>query len=65
MFAHSSVLFIYGEKPFLAGAVEELKQKTPAMMTLIALAISTAYIFSALTVFVLLGNDFFGVWQRR
>ena len=61
LFALSTILFIYGGKPFLTGAVEELKQKSPAMMTLIALAISTAYIYSALTIFVLSGNDFF--WE--
>lgn len=61
LFALSTILFIYGGKPFLTGAVEELKQKSPAMMTLIALAISTAYIYSALTVFILKGNDFF--WE--
>lgn len=60
-FVLSTVLFIYGGKPFLSGAFEELKQKSPAMMTLIALAISVAYIYSSLTVFVLKGNDFF--WE--
>ncbi|NTW70961.1 MAG: copper-translocating P-type ATPase [Eubacteriaceae bacterium] len=57
----STILFIYGGKPFITGAIEELKKKSPAMMTLIALAISVAYIYSALTVFVLYGNDFF--WE--
>jgi len=61
LFALSTVLFIYGGKPFLTGAVDELKKKSPAMMMLIALAISVAYIYSALTVFVLTGGDFF--WE--
>ena len=61
LFALSTVLFIYGGKPFLLGAVDELKKKSPAMMMLIALAISVAYIYSALTVFVLSGSDFF--WE--
>jgi len=57
----STVLFIYGGKPFLVGAVDELKKKSPAMMMLIALAISVAYIYSASTVFFLNGGDFF--WE--
>lgn len=61
LFALSTVLFIYGGKPFLAGAKDELKIKSPAMMTLIAFAISIAYIYSSLTIFILKGNDFF--WE--
>lgn len=61
LFGLSTILFIYGGKPFLLGAVDEFKAKTPAMMMLIALAISVAYIYSALTMFVLIGNDFF--WE--
>ena len=61
LFVLSTILFFYGGKPFLLGAREELKKKSPAMMTLIALAIIVAYIYSALTIFVLKGNDFF--WE--
>lgn len=61
LFILSTVLFIYGGKPFIQGAVTELKEKSPAMMTLIAMAITVAYIYSSLTVFVLEGNDFF--WE--
>lgn len=61
LFALSTVLFIYGGKPFLTGAKDELKEKSPAMMTLIAFAISIAYIYSSLTVFIIKGNDFF--WE--
>lgn len=61
LFALSTILFFYGGKPFLTGARDELKQKSPAMMTLIALAIIVAYIYSSLTVFILKGNDFF--WE--
>lgn len=61
LFALSTLLFIYGGKPFFTGARDELKQKSPAMMTLIAFAISVAYIYSSLTIFVLKGNDFF--WE--
>lgn len=42
----SSVLYFYGGKPFLTGAKGELAQKKPAMMTLITMGISVAYIYS-------------------
>ncbi len=61
LFGLSTLLFIYGGKPFLKGAVDEFNQKSPAMMMLIALAISVSYLYSVLTVFVLQGNDFF--WE--
>lgn len=61
LFGLSTLLFIYGGKPFLKGAVDEFNQKSPAMMMLIALAISVSYFYSVLTVFVLQGNDFF--WE--
>lgn len=57
----STILYIYGGRPFLAGAKDELEKHNPGMMTLIALAISVAYIYSTLTVFVLKGQDFF--WE--
>ena len=42
----ATVLFIYGGQPFLSGAKMELKQKSPAMMTLIAMGITVAYVYS-------------------
>lgn len=42
----ATILFIYGGQPFLSGAKMELKMKSPAMMTLIAMGISVAYIYS-------------------
>src|SRR5699024_3583482 len=39
-------LFFYGGKPFLIGAKDELVSKKPGMMTLVALGISVAYIYS-------------------
>ncbi|MBS3990554.1 MAG: copper-translocating P-type ATPase [Erysipelothrix sp.] len=61
LFALSTILFIYGGKPFLIGAVGELKKKSPAMMTLIAFAITVSYIYSTFAVFLSIGNDFF--WE--
>ena len=42
-----TAVFAYGGRPFLQGAVRELKDRLPGMMTLIALAISVAFFFSA------------------
>ncbi|MDE1709674.1 heavy metal translocating P-type ATPase [Staphylococcus cohnii] len=42
----ATVLFFYGGKPFLTGAKDELLSKKPGMMTLVALGISVAYIYS-------------------
>ena len=61
LFALSSIVFFYGGLPFLKGIVEELKQKAPGMMTLIAVAITAAYAYSVATVFGLQGMDFF--WE--
>ncbi|MBI5004013.1 cadmium-translocating P-type ATPase [Candidatus Kaiserbacteria bacterium] len=47
-----SVIFFYGGLVFLRGAVSELRARLPGMMTLIALAITTAYLYSVVTVFV-------------
>lgn len=61
LFGLSTILYIYGGKPFLTGARDELKKKSPVMMTLIALSITVAYIYSTLTVFFIKGDDFF--WE--
>jgi Cu2+-exporting ATPase len=60
-FALSSAVFFYGGWPFLKGFLTEIKNRAPGMMILIAVAISTAYIYSAATVFGLKGEDFF--WE--
>ncbi|MED3822060.1 heavy metal translocating P-type ATPase, partial [Priestia aryabhattai] len=61
LFALSTFVFFYGGYPFLKGAADEIKQRNLGMMTLIALAIIVAYVYSALTVFILEGMDFF--WE--
>lgn len=60
-FGLSSIVFFYGGLPFLKGFWDEIKNRTPGMMILIAVAISTAYIYSTATVFGLKGEDFF--WE--
>jgi len=42
----ATILFFYGGKPFITGARGELAEKQPAMMTLITMGISVAYIYS-------------------
>lgn len=42
----ATILFFYGGMPFLKGAKMELEMKNPAMMTLISLGISVAYVYS-------------------
>lgn len=61
IFALATFLFFYGGWPFLKGLVDELKQKQPGMMTLIALAITVAYLYSSAIVFGLSGKPFF--WE--
>ncbi|MGV8885957.1 MAG: heavy metal translocating P-type ATPase [Microbacteriaceae bacterium] len=41
-----SVMYVWGGKPFLTGAVSELKARKPGMMLLIALAITVAFLAS-------------------
>ncbi|MFZ3578305.1 heavy metal translocating P-type ATPase [Virgibacillus sp. DJP39] len=59
LFSLSTIVFFYGGKPFLLGAWDEVKAKTPGMMLLISLAIVTAYVYSTLTAFFIEGSDFF------
>jgi Cu2+-exporting ATPase len=57
----SSAIFFYGGIPFLRGIYSELKSRSPGMMTLIALAITVAYVYSSAVVFGLTGKIFF--WE--
>jgi len=61
LLALSSVLYVYGGMPFLKGFVRELRARKPGMMTLVAVAITVAYTYSAATVFGLEGMPFF--WE--
>ena len=57
----ASTVYFYGGWPFLKGMWNELRKKQPGMMTLIALAISVAYVYSAAVVLGLRGQVFF--WE--
>ncbi|MCB0581902.1 MAG: HAD-IC family P-type ATPase, partial [Phaeodactylibacter sp.] len=61
LFGLSSIIFFYGGWPFLTGLADELKDKSPGMMTLIAVAIVVAYAYSSAVVFGLEGKTFF--WE--
>ena len=61
VFALSTIVFFYGGWPFLTGFVAELRDRKPGMMTLIALAISVAYVYSAAVTFGVEGMSFY--WE--
>lgn len=61
LFFFSSVIYVYGGWPFIKGLYDELKAKSPGMMTLIGFAISVAYFYSSAIVFGLPGKFFF--WE--
>jgi len=42
-----TAVFAYGGIPFLQGAIREIRDRLPGMMTLISLAITVAFVFSA------------------
>lgn len=57
-----AIIFFYGGFVFLKGAQTELKNRTPGMMTLISMAISVAFVYSAgVTLGIVSGMDFW--WE--
>ena len=60
-FVLSTIIFFYGGMVFIRGAIQELQSKLPGMMTLISLAITTAYFYSIATLFLIEGEGFF--WE--
>jgi Cu2+-exporting ATPase len=61
LFALSTAVYLYGGFPFLQGLAREVRQGRPGMMTLVGIAISTAYLYSAAVVLGLPGGLFF--WE--
>jgi Cu2+-exporting ATPase len=61
LFGLSSAVFWYGGWPFLTGFFAELRSRQVGMMTLISVAIATAYLYSSAVVFGLAGKMFF--WE--
>jgi Cu2+-exporting ATPase len=56
-----TAVFFYGGLVFLRGAVHEIQERLPGMMTLISLAITVAFVFSAA---VTLGFDGMPLWEE-
>jgi P-type Cu2+ transporter len=56
-----TAVFLYGGRVFIQGAIRELKDRVPGMMTLIALAIAVAFVFSAV---VTLGFPGMPLWEE-
>jgi P-type Cu2+ transporter len=56
-----TIVFFYGGWVFLQGAARELKDRLPGMMTLISLAITVAFVFSAA---VTLGYPGMPLWEE-
>ncbi len=56
-----SAIYLYGGILFLRGARSELAARTPGMMTLVALAITIAYLYSVATEFLPLGMPLY--WE--
>lgn len=46
----STILIIYGGKPFFRGAVNEFKEKSPGMMALVSMGIGVSYLYSVYAV---------------
>jgi Cu2+-exporting ATPase len=62
LLALSTIVYVYGGWPFLKGIVGEIRDRLPGMMTLIAVAITVAYAFSAAVVLGFVsGEPFF--WE--
>ncbi len=61
LFSLSTVVYFYGGWPFLSGLADELKNRQPGMMTLIAVAITVAWGYSTATTFGVEGSTFF--WE--
>jgi Cu2+-exporting ATPase len=61
VFLLSLTVYVYGGLPFIKGLVQEIRERKPGMMTLIGMAISVAFFYSAGTIFLPLGMDFF--WE--
>jgi Cu2+-exporting ATPase len=59
--AFAIAIFFYGGLPFLQMAVPEVKNRQPAMMTLISLAITVAFVYSVFAVFAAPDSGFF--WE--
>src|SRR5687768_2755763 len=61
LFVLGIAIYLYGGYPFLTGMVREIKHNAIGMMTLVALAITVAMVYSVAITFGLEGMDFY--WE--
>jgi Cu2+-exporting ATPase len=61
LLALSAFVYGWGGLPFLGGAIQELRRRQPAMMTLVAVAITAAFLYSTAVVLGVRGDIFF--WE--
>lgn len=61
LLALGTFIYLYGGMPFLKGMLGEGKANAIGMMTLVAIAITVAFVYSVAVVFGLRGMDFF--WE--
>ncbi len=61
LFIFSALVYFYGGMPFILGFKKEIRERNPGMMTLIALAISVAFFYSAAVTFGVKGKTFY--WE--
>ena len=61
LFLLSSAVYFYGGYPFFVGLKAEFRKRQPGMMTLVAVAITVAYVYSSSVIFGFAGMDFF--WE--
>jgi P-type Cu2+ transporter len=60
-FVLATVIYVYGGSVFLRSAAGELRARLPGMMTLVAIGITAAYVYSAATTFFIEGEGFY--WE--
>ncbi|HEY7051840.1 MAG TPA: heavy metal translocating P-type ATPase [Mycobacterium sp.] len=58
-----TVMFVWGGRPFLSGAVSEIRSRAPGMMLLIGLAISVAFVSSWGSSLSVLGHELDFWWE--
>jgi Cu2+-exporting ATPase len=58
-----TVMFVWGGRPFLTGAVSEIRSRAPGMMLLIGLAISVAFVSSWGSSLGVLGHELDFWWE--
>ncbi|QJW38616.1 heavy metal translocating P-type ATPase [Cellulosimicrobium protaetiae] len=58
-----TVIYLWGGRPFLSGAVSELRSRKPGMMTLISLAITVAFVSSLGASLGLLAHELDVWWE--